>query len=150
MSPLTMGSASKAREGGLPLQLVFDRTPEIFATDAAGSFQFPLQTEESHFLETSGFDEVRFVVSVWHPSENKSIDLDRAYVELRTCLDPQDEHWTRLAEIEPVVPPYNAGESFDGWIVLPVLARRTAYSIHGSGFAPRTRLQIRASAYFVS
>ena len=73
-----------------------------------------------------------------------------AYVELRTCLDPKDEHWIRLAEVEPVVPPYKPGESFDGWIVLPVLATRTAYSLHGSGFAPRTRLQIRASAYFVS
>ena len=58
-------------------------------------------------------------------------------------------HMLELAEIEPVVPPYNAGESFDGWIVLPVLASVTALKLFGSGFEARARLQLRASVYFV-
>ena len=78
------------------------------------------------------------------------IDLDRTYVELRASLDPEEEHWTKLAEIEPVVPAYNSGERFDGWIVLPILSSVSAFSIAGSGFQPRTRLQLRASAYFVT
>jgi len=48
------------------------------------------------------------------------------------------------------VPPYAGGESFDGWIVLPILGSSTAYALVGSGFEPRARLQIRASAYFVA
>ena len=49
-----------------------------------------------------------------------------------------------------IVPAYDAGESFDGWIVLPVLAPRSAYRISGAGLEGRARLQIRANAYFVS
>jgi hypothetical protein len=48
-----------------------------------------------------------------------------------------------------VVPPYNSGESFDGWIVLPILGASTALRLVGAGFEPRARLQLRASAYFV-
>ena len=133
-----------------PRHLLFDITPEIYATDSNGSFAFPLVTGGQSFLPTAEFDEVRFVVSVWHPSGQKSIDLDKAYVELRGCFDPDEEHWIKLAEIEPVVPPYGAGETFDGWIVLPVMSPKSAFGLWRSGFEPRTRLQIRAGAYFVS
>ncbi len=78
------------------------------------------------------------------------IDLDRAYVELRARLDAREDHWLKLAEIEPVVPAYAGGESFDGWIVLPVMARTAAFGLFGSGFEPRTRLQVRAYGYFVA
>ena len=133
-----------------PRQVVFDPTPEIYATDTSGSFSFPLLSQTKGFLPTSSFDEVRFVVSLWHPSGQRTIDLDRAYVELRACFDPDEEHWTKIAEIEPVVPPYAGSESFDGWIVLPVLGSSSAFALFGSGFEPRARLQIRASAYFVA
>ena len=66
------------------------------------------------------------------------------------AFDPEEDHWTKLAEIEPVVAPYGSGETFDGWIVLPVLGGKTSYALVGSGFDPRARLQIRASAYFVA
>jgi len=132
-----------------PLHVVFDSTPEIFASDNHGTFSFPLRNGGRSHLETSSYDELRLVVSLWHPSEKQSIDLDSAYVELRACFDPELEHWTKLAEIEPVVPPYNSGESFDGWIVLPVLGARMALKLHGSGFEARARLQLRASAYLV-
>jgi hypothetical protein len=133
-----------------PRQVVFDVTPEIFATDTSGSFSFSLLVQGKGFLPTSSFDEVRFVVSLWHPSGQRTIDLDRAYVELRACFDPEEEHWTKIAEIEPVVPPYAGSDSFDGWIVLPVLGSASAFTLFGSGFEPRARLQIRASAYFVA
>ena len=133
-----------------PLHIRFDPTPEIFATDSAGAFQHPLVVESKAEVDTHLYDETRFVFSLWHPSSKNSIDLDRAYVELRGRLDPQDEHWVKLAEVEPVVPPYAAGDSFDGWIVLPVLGARSAFTLFGSGFEPRTRLQIRASAYLVA
>lgn len=133
-----------------PRQIVFDPTPEIFATDSAGSFTYPLLFAGSRFVETQLYDEVRFVFSLWHPSGQRTIDLDRAYVELRASFDPDEEHWTKIAEIEPVVPPYAGGDSFDGWIVLPVLGSASAFALVGSGFEPRSRLQIRASAYFVA
>jgi hypothetical protein len=133
-----------------PRQVIFDPTPEIFATDSAGSFTFPLLVAGSAFQETSSYDEVRFVFSIWHPSGQRTIDLDRAYVELRAAFDPDEDHWTKIAEIEPVVPPYAGGESFDGWIVLPILGSSSAFAVVGSGFEPRARLQIRASAYFVA
>jgi hypothetical protein len=132
-----------------PLQLVFDPTPEIFATDSGGGFSFPLQFEGQGILDTAPYDEVRFVVSVWHPSSQKTIDLDRAYVEIQASFDPEDGHWTKIAEIEPVVPAYGGGDAFDGWIVLPVLGTGCSFALVGSGFEPRSRLQIRASAYFV-
>ncbi len=132
-----------------PLQVVFEPTPEIFATDTGGGFSFPLQVGERTYLETGAYDEVRFVFSVWHPSNQRSIDLDRAYVELRASFDPEHEHWTKIAEIEPVVPAYGGGEAFDGWIVLPVLGTQSAFVLVGNGFDPRARLQVRASAYFV-
>ena len=56
----------------------------------------------------------------------------------------------RINEIEPVVPPYAGGDSFDGWIVLPILGSSSAFTLVGSGFEARARLQIRASAYFVA
>ncbi len=132
------------------LQLIFDPTPEIFATDSAGSFAFSLAIDGRALLDTEPYDEIRLVFSVWHPSGQKIIDLDRAYLELQGSFDPEEEHWTRLAEIEPVVAPYGSGETFDGWIVLPVMAQRSAYALVGSGFEPRARLQIRASAYLVA
>lgn len=133
-----------------PLQLHFDHTPEIHATDSNGSFSFPLVVEGAGQVETEPFDEVRFVISVWHPSGGRTIDLDRAYVELRASFDPDEDHWTKIAEIEPVVPPYAGSESFDGWIVLPVLASVTSFMVFGSGFEPRARIQVRASGYFVA
>jgi len=132
-----------------PFQISFDATPEIFATDTAGGFSFPLIAEEKSYLETGSYDEMRFVFSVWHPSNQRSIDLDRAYVELRAAFDSEAEHFTKIAEIEPVVPAYGGGETFDGWIVLPVLGPRSAFLLVGSGFEPRARLQVRARAYFV-
>ena len=133
-----------------PLQLVFDPTAEIFATDSSGSFAFTLTLNGSPSVDTEPYDEVRFVFSVWHPAGGKSIDLDRAYLELQGSFDPEEDHWTKLAEIEPVVAPYGAGDTFDGWIVLPVMASRSAYALVGNGFEPCSRLQVRASAYLVS
>ena len=133
-----------------PLQIIFDATPEIFATDNGGSFTFDLVTQGGAELSTAAFDEVRFLVSVWHPGVDRAIDLDRAYVELRASVDPAEDHWIKLAEIEPVVPAYASGESFDGWVVLPVMSETTAFALYGSGFEPRARLQIRASAFFVT
>jgi hypothetical protein len=136
--------------GASPEQLVFDPTPEIFATDAGGGFGFPLQIGGEPFLETGAYDECRMVFSVWHPSERRSIDLDRAYVELRASFDPEADpsRWIRIAEIEPVVPAYGS-DSFDGWIVLPVLGAVTSFALHGAGFEARSRIQVRGSAYLV-
>jgi hypothetical protein len=131
-------------------QLIFDPTPEIFATDSAGSFVWPLLVGKTPAIATEPYDEIRFVVSVWHPSGQKTIDLDRAYLEIQGSFDPEEDHWTKLAEVEPVVAPYGSGETFDGWIVLPVMAGRSAYALVGSGFEPRSRIQIRASAYLVA
>ena len=133
-----------------PRHILFDATPEIFATDSNGTFTFPLTVKTKAVLETSLHDEARFVVSVWHPSGQRSIDLDRAYVELRACFDQDEMHWIKLAEIEPVVPPYSGGESFDGWVVLPVMAAESSFAIIGSGFEPRARVQVRASLYLVA
>lgn len=132
-----------------PRQVVFEATPEIFASDTAGGFTFPLMVDGEAYLDTAIYDEMRFVFSVWHPSNQRSIDLDRAYVELRASFDPEHEHFTKIAEIEPVVPAYGGGETFDGWIVLPILGRLGAFLLVGSGFDPRARIQVRASAYFV-
>lgn len=137
-----------ARPGASNLRVTFERTPEIFATDAGGAFAFPLLVNGERFLDTGAYDECRLVFSVWHPSEKRSIDLDRAYVELRASFEPEDDRWTRIAEIEPVVPPYGS-DSFDGWIVLPVLATSISFALFGAGFEPRSRVQIRGSAYFV-
>ena len=133
-----------------PRHILFDPTPEIFATDAGGAFLFPLLAASEPAIPTDEYDEARFVVSVWHPSSQKSIDLDKAYAELRGSFDPDEERWIKLAEIEPIVPPYGAGDSFDGWLVLPVLAARSTFALFGSGFEPRSRLQIRVSGYFVA
>ena len=133
-----------------PRQIIFDPTPEIFATDSAGAFQFPLLDNTVAFVDTASYDEARFVFSLWSPSSKSTLDLDRSYAELRGSFDPNEEHWVKLAEIEPVVPPYAPGDSFDGWIVLPILAASSAFTLFGSGFEPRTRLQIRASAYLVA
>ena len=130
--------------------VIFDPTAEIFATDNSGRFHFPLELEDERRIDTQPFDEVRFVLSVWHPSSQRSIDLDQAYVELCGSLDPVESHWIKLAEIEPVVPPFNSGSTFDGWIVLPILAATSSFALNGSGFEPRARVQIRSSAYFVS
>ncbi len=133
-----------------PRHILFEHTPEIFATDTAGSFLFPLREQEQATIDTSPFDEIRLVFSLWHPSSQRAIDLDRAYAELRGSFDPQEEHWIKLAEIEPVVPPYGAGDRFDGWIVLPILGAASAFCLAGSGFEPRARLQVRATAYLVA
>jgi len=133
-----------------PRHAVFDPTPEIFATDNNGSFWFPLTMDNHNDIETHAFDEVRLMISLWYPSAKRTIDLDRAYVELRGLIDPADKHWCKLAEIEPVVPAYNAGQSFDGWIVLPIFSTRSAFGLAGSGFSARARLQVRTSAYFVA
>ena len=133
------------------LQLLFDVTPEIYATDSAGGFVLPLVVSGDGCIETEPFDEVRFVFSVWHPSRQQG---DRPRPRLRRApgarsipkrttgrSSPRSSRWCA---------PYGAGETFDGWIVLPVLGARTAYALVGSGFEPRTRLQVRASAYFVA
>ena len=133
-----------------PRHVVFDPTPEIFATDGSGSMWFPLQIEGTPDIETHTFDEVRLMISLWYPSGKRTIDLDSAYLELRGLIDPAGQHWCKLAEIEPVVPAYGAGESFDGWIVLPIFSTRSAFGLAGSGFQPRARVQIRTSAYFVA
>jgi hypothetical protein len=133
-----------------PIQIRFDPTPEIFATDSGGRFSLVLRNRGEERIETVAFDEIRFVFSIWHPSPQRAIDLDHAYVELGCRLDSQDDHWVKLAEIEPVVPPYNAGGTFDGWIVLPVLGTSSAFEVSGSGFKARARVQIRANAYLVS
>ena len=133
-----------------PKQVIFDATPEIFATDSSGGFTYALHAEGESHLETGPYDEVRLLVSLWHPSSQRHIDLDRAYVEVKGSFETVDEHWVRLAEIEPVVPPYNSGETFDGWVVLPVMATETAFALVGGGFQPRARLQIRASVYLVA
>ena len=133
-----------------PRQVLFDRTPEIFATDSSGNFTFPLTLDSESLLSTGQYDEARLLVSLWHPGSGRHIDLDRAYVEVRCCFDAPEEHWIRLAEIEPVVPPYNPGETFDGWVVLPVMATETAFTLSGGGFQPRARLQVRASIYLVA
>jgi hypothetical protein len=132
-----------------PIQISFDPTPEIFASDTAGGFSFPLVAAGRSYLDTGPYDEMRFVFSVWHPSNQRAIDLDRAYVELRASFDPEAEHFTKIAEIEPVVPAYGGGETFDGWIVLPVLGPSSAFLLVGSGLEPRARIQVRARAYFV-
>ena len=129
--------------------MTFEATPEIFATDSKGAFVYALRGPEGARVDTRRYDEMRFVVSVWHPREGKTIDLDKAYLELRASFS-EDGHWTRLAELEPVVSPYNRGESFDGWIVLPVMSGDSAFRLHGGGFQPRARVQIRASAYLVA
>jgi len=136
--------------GTPPIQVTFDRPSEIFATDASGAFAFRLEVGGQPFLDTGKYDECRLVFAVWHPSERRSIDLDRAYVELRACFDPEgiEERWVRIAEIEPVVPAYGS-DSFDGWIVLPVLGTVSAFSLHGAGFEARSRIQIRGGAYLV-
>lgn len=133
-----------------PRQVIFDPTPEIFATDSRGAFAFSLSLDGEDYLSTGPYDEARLLVSIWHPSTQRHIDLDRAYVEVKACFDANDEHWVRLAEIEPVVPPYNSGETFDGWVVLPVMASQSAFALAGGGFQPRARLQIRASIYLVA
>lgn len=133
-----------------PRHIVFDPTPEIFASDSGGSLWFPLQVDGHPDIETHAFDEVRLMISLWYPSPKRTIDLDSAYLELRGLIDPADQHWCKLAEIEPVVPAYSAGESFDGWIVLPIFSAKSAFGLAGSGFQARARLQIRASAYFVA
>lgn len=133
-----------------PRHILLDSTPEIFATDSSGVFHYPLLDRGKPVLETGAYDEVRFVFSIWHPSSKNTIDLDRAYAEIRGSFDPEEEHWIKLAEIEPVVPPYAPGDAFDGWIVLPILAASSSFALFGSGFEARTRLQIRASAYLVA
>ncbi|MEM6792425.1 MAG: hypothetical protein AAF725_00455 [Acidobacteriota bacterium] len=133
-----------------PRQILFDSTSEVFATDSSGMFTFPLEYQGDPWIETRHYDEVRFIVSLWTPSANSVLDLDRTYAELRGSFDPDENWWVKLAEIEPVVPPYGAGDSFDGWIVLPILAEKSAFSIFGSGFEGRTRLQLRTSAYLVA
>lgn len=149
MSPAPRSRAASGPQSGPSTRRVsFDPTPEIFATDAGGAFSFPLEVAGERFLDTGAYDECRMVFSVWHPSERRSIDLDKAYVELRASFEPEDDRWIRIAEIEPVVPPYGS-DAFDGWIVLPILASVTAFALFGAGFEPRSRIQVRGSAYFV-
>ena len=135
----------------VPPRLVkFDPSPEIFATDNSGNFHFPLSAEGETFVSTSTYDEARLLISLWYPSSRRSIDLDRSYVEVQGSFDATEEHWIRLAEIEPVVPPYNSGSTFDGWVVLPIFATQSAFALAGGGFHPRARLQLRASVYLVA
>lgn len=135
----------------VPPRLVkFDPSPEIFATDNLGNFHFPLVAEGATFVSTSTYDEARLLISLWYPSSRRSIDLDRSYVEVQGSFDATEEHWIRLAEIEPVVPPYSSGSTFDGWVVLPIFATQSAFALAGGGFHPRARLQLRASVYLVA
>ena len=133
-----------------PQQIHFDPTPEIFATDSSGNFWLPLQVDGRSHVPTATYDETRLLMSLWYPSNRRTIDLDRAYVEVRGWFDTEEEHWYKLAEIEPVVPPYEPGNSFDGWLVLPVFATRSAFALAGGGFHPRARIQIRSTAYLVA
>jgi hypothetical protein len=114
-----------------PLDLIFDPTPEIFATDAGGGFFYPLVVRGKGRYDTSIYDEVRVVVSIWHPSGQKSIDLDRAYLELRGSFDPDEDHWARLAEIEPVVAPPHGGARVGGGVVFA--QQRAVPPVGGSG-----------------
>lgn len=132
-----------------PRQILFDPTAEIFATDSGGGFFFALAQGGDAWIDTADYDEIRFTASLWSPASKTFLDLDRCYAELRGTFDPEEEHWMKLAEFEPVVPPYGAGDSFDGWLVLPVLGERCGFALAGSGFDPRIRLQIRATAYLV-
>ena len=138
------------RETVAPLPVAFEPTPEIFATGGDGRFSFELRHEGTEWLDTTSYDEMRILLSLWHPSAQRSIDLDRAYVELQGRFDSTEDHWTRIAEIEPIVPAYDAGRSFDGWIVLPVFGARSSFRLAGAGLESRARLQIRSSAYFVA
>ena len=147
--PNTDGLSAAPTAAPRARHLLFDTPTEIFASDSSGSFVFPLEHSGSGKIDMASFDELRMVISVWHPSEKQSVDLDRAYVELRVAFESDPPRWIRLAEFEPVVPPSNAGESFDGWIVLPVLAPTVFLRLCGSGFEPRARLQIRNSLYLV-
>ncbi len=131
-----------------PRQILFDPTPEIFATDSGGGFVFPLLNGSEEWIETAPYDEARFIFSLWTPAANAVIDLDRVYAELRGAFNPEEERWIRLEQLVPIVPPYG-GDSFDGWLELPVLGARCSFALYGSGFEPRTRLQIRASIYMV-
>ncbi|MDX1644313.1 MAG: hypothetical protein R3244_08160 [Thermoanaerobaculia bacterium] len=131
-------------------QVRFDPTPEIFATESDGSFDFLLTVDGEEWLETEGYDEMRLVLSVWHPTPKRTIDLDRAYLELQGRFDRREEHWTRVAEIEPIVPAYGTGTSFDGWVVLPVFGAHSSLRLSGAGIDGRARLQIRSHAHFVS
>ena len=147
-----MNAPSVAQGSHKPLlqrEAHFDPAPEIFAADNRGFFSFPLTQGSEAYQELTGLDEIRLTLSLWHPSEKQVIDYDKAYVEIRASLNPDDEHWTRIAEVEPVVPPYNTGQRFDGWIVLPVLGLNMALQVYGGGFQPRSRIQIRSSAFFV-
>ena len=133
-----------------PFQVIFEPTPEIFVTDAAGGFSFLLIAVGQAHIDIVAYDELRFVVSLWHPLGQKSIDLDCAYVELQAAFDGDEDHWTKVAEIELVVLAYSGADSFDGWIVLPILASGCSFALVGSGFEPRSRLQIRSHAYLVA
>jgi len=144
-----MSPADSPSRPPLQREINFDAAPEIFAADNRGFFSFPLAVNGEGYQDLVGFDEIRLTLSLWHPSEKHVIDYDKAYVEVRASLDPNSEHWTRIAEVEPVVPPYNSGQRFDGWIVLPVLSLRTALQIYGGGFQPRSRIQIRSNAFLV-
>ena len=62
-----------------PLQVLFDPTPEIFATDSSGGFVFQLTDEGSPTIETKAYDEIRFLVSLWHPAAGRAIGVDGAY-----------------------------------------------------------------------
>lgn len=145
----TSSSSDGPTKSSLQRQIAFDSSPEIFAVDNRGFFEFPLTSDGVAVQDLEGFDELRLTLSIWHPSDKQVIDYDRAYVELRAALDPAGEHWSRLAEVEPVVPPYDAGERFDGWIVLPTLGLKASFQVYGGGFTPRSRIQIRATALLV-
>lgn len=133
-----------------PRQILFDHTAEIFATDSGGGFFFPLLADGESWVDTGDFDEIRFTFSIWSPASSSTpFDMDRCYAEMRGRLDPEEEHWTKLSEVEPVVSPYGGGETFDGWLLLPVLGERSSFALGGGGFGSRTRLQIRASAFLV-
>lgn len=138
------------KETAASRSIAFDPTPEIFATGGDGKFLFPLTEGGSEWIDTRTYDEMRLVLSIWHPSSRRAIDLDSAYVELQGRFDGNESHWTRVAEIEPIVPAYDAGRSFDGWIVLPILGERSSFRLAGAGLENRARLQLRASAYFVA
>lgn len=137
-----------APRGTMQRQLGFDPSPEILAVDNRGYFQFPLTVDGIAAQDLRTFDELRLTVSIRHASDKHVLDYDRAYVEIRACFG-DDDHWIRLAEIEPVVPPFDSGGQFDGWVVLPVLAESAALRINGGGFEPRSRIQVRSLALLV-
>ena len=53
---------------------------------------------DGRVVATGTYDETRLLISLWYPSNQRTIDLDRAYVEVRGWFDAKEEHWFKLAD----------------------------------------------------